>query len=150
MALVQVLKSAGSNMFGELASQYFKVITASLANYKEVHIIFDQYWDAFIKAGERVCRGSMSASLEVKIHGSSTPVLKQWDKFILNLKNKVNLCDFLSESFCYLGRQQLPSDKTLVIVEDSTKYGSRAVMVRSGNCEEVNDLETDHEEADTR
>ena len=61
MALVQVLKSAGSSMFGELASQYFKVITTSLANYKEVHIVLDQYWDASIKAGERARRGSMSA-----------------------------------------------------------------------------------------
>ena len=149
MALVQVLKSAGSSMFGELASQYFKVITASLANYKEIHIVFDQYWDASIKAGERARRGSMSASLEVKIHGSSTPMPKQWEKFILNPKNKTNLCDFLSESFCYLRRQQLPPDKTLVI-SGGFNDGSRVVMVRSGNCEEVNDLESDHEEADTR
>ena len=69
--------------------------------------------------------------------------------FILNPKNKINLCDFLSESFCYLRRQQLPPDKTLVI-GGGFNNGSRALMVRSGNFEEVNDLESDHEEADTR
>ena len=149
MALVQVLKSAGSSTFGELASKYFKVSTASLSNYKEVHIVFDQYWDVSIKAGERARRGSLSASLEVKIHGPSTPVPKQWGKFIPNPQNKINLCDFLSESFCNLGRQQLPPDKTLVI-GGGFKNGRRSVMVRSGHCEDVNDLESDHEEADTR
>ena len=85
MALVQVLKSVGSSTFGELASKYFKAIT-SLANCKEVHIVFDQYWDASIKAGERARRGSLpNASLEVKIHGPSTPVPKQWGKYIPNL-----------------------------------------------------------------
>ena len=72
MALVQVLKSAGGSMFGKLTSQYFKVITTSLANYKEVHIIFDKYWDASITAGERARRGLMSALLEVKNNGWST------------------------------------------------------------------------------
>lgn len=91
MALVQVLKSAGSSTFGELASKYFKAITTSLASCKEVHIVFDQYWDTSIKAGERARRGSLNASLEVKIHGPSTPVPKQWGKYIPNPQNKINL-----------------------------------------------------------
>jgi len=64
MALVQVLKSTGSCTFGELASKYFKAIITSLANCKEVHIVFDQHWDASIKAGERERRGSLNASLD--------------------------------------------------------------------------------------
>ena len=115
MALVQVLKSAGSSSFGELASKYFKAITTSLTSCKEVHIVFNQYWDASIKAGERARRGSLTASLEVKIHRPSTPVPKQWGKYIPNLQNKINLCDFLSETFCSLERQQLPPEKNLVI-----------------------------------
>ena len=74
MALVQVLKSAGSSTFGELATKYFKAITTSLASCKEVHIVFDQYWDASIKAGERARRSFLNASLEVKIHRPSTPM----------------------------------------------------------------------------
>ena len=149
MALVQVLKSAGSSTFGELASKYLKVITTSLTNCNEVHIVFDQYWDASIKAGERARRGSLNASLEVKIHGPSTPIPKQWGKFIPNSQNKTNLCDFLSESFCSLGRQQFSPGKTLVI-GGGFKNGKRAVIVRRGQCEDVNELESDHEEADTR
>ena len=48
MDVVQVLKSTGSSTFGELSSKYFKPITTSLANCKEVHIVFDQYWDVSI------------------------------------------------------------------------------------------------------
>ena len=91
MALVQVLKSAGSSTSGELASKYFKAITTLLANYKEFHIVFDQYWDLLIKAGERARRDSLIVLLEIKIHGSSTPVPKQQGKFIPNPQNKINL-----------------------------------------------------------
>lgn len=58
----------------------------------------------------------------------------------------MNLCDFLSESFCNLGRQQLPPDKTLVI-GGGFKNGRRAEIVRSGHCEDVNDPESDYEES---
>ena len=149
MALVQVMKSSGSTTFGELASKYFKVITTVLIHCNEVHIVFDQYWDVSIKAEERARRGSLAASLEVKIHGPSTPVPKQWGKFIPNPQNKINLCDFLTESFCDLGRAQLPSNKILVI-GGGFKNGRRAVMVRNGHSEDINALESDHEEADTR
>ena len=113
MALVQVMKFAEKESFGELASKYS--ITSSLVSYKEVYIVFDQYWDLPIKAGERALRGSLYSCLEVKICGPSTPVPKQWGKFISNPQNKVNLYHFLSASFCDLGRQHLPQDKTLII-----------------------------------
>ena len=47
---------------------------------------------ASIKAGERVRRGSLNTSLEIKIHGPSNPVPKQWGKYLPNLQNKTNLC----------------------------------------------------------
>lgn len=77
MTLVKVLKLPGSSTFGELASKYFKVITASLANCKEVHIVLDQYWYVSINTEEGARRGSLSASLEYKIHGPSTHLPKQ-------------------------------------------------------------------------
>jgi hypothetical protein len=148
MALVQVMKLAGTKTFGELASKYFNAITSSLVSCKEVHIVFDQYWDLSIKAGERTLRGSLNSCLEVKIHGPSTPVPKQWGKFISNPQNKVNLCHFLSASFCDLGRQHLSPGKSLII-GGGFKNGRRAVMVRWSHQEDIFDLESDHEEADT-
>ena len=66
MALVQVMKLAGTKAFGELAYKYFNAITSSLVSCKEVHIVFDQYWDLSIKAGERTLRGSLNSCLEVR------------------------------------------------------------------------------------
>ena len=68
MALVQVMKSAGTKIFGELASKYFNMITSFLVSCSEVYIVFDQFWDLLIKAAERVFRGLVISCLEVKIH----------------------------------------------------------------------------------
>eukprot|EP00794_Sanderia_malayensis_P004496 gene4496-5094_t len=111
MAFIQVMKSAGSSTFGDLTTKYFNVLTSSFGYCKELHIVFDQYWDALIK-------------------------------------NKINLCEFLSETFCELGRQEHPPEKTLVI-SGGLKNARRAVKVRYGHCEDVDYLESDHEEADT-
>ena len=74
---------------------------------------------------------------------------KQWGTFIPNPQNKINLCNFLSESLCNLGRQQLSVNQKLVI-GGGFKDGTRTVTVRSGHCEDGRALTSDHEEADTR
>ena len=47
MATVQMMKSAGTTTFGELAMKYFTSIVSPLSqsNYSEVHLVFDQYWE---------------------------------------------------------------------------------------------------------
>lgn len=150
MAMVQMLKSAGAGTFGELATKYFTSITAPLSqsNCDEVHIIFDQYWETSIKGGERQRRGSTS-SLEVYIHGPSTPIPKQWGKYIANPQNKVNLCDFLTSSFCNIGKERLAVNKKLVI-GGGYKDGEKAVCATRTTVEELETLKSNHEEADTR
>ena len=116
MAIVQMMKSAGASTFGELASKYYTAITAPLAqsSCKEVHMVFNQYWETSIKGGERSRRGS-SSSLEVYIHDPSTPIPKQWAKYITNPQNKINLCDFLTNTMCSRGKEQLADGKKIVI-----------------------------------
>ena len=91
MALIQMLKTGGSNTFGDLSLMYFKAITAFFEQYKcsRVDIVFDSYRDMSIKAGEREKRGD-SVALEVKIYDSATPVPKQWDKYMTNAQNKTS------------------------------------------------------------
>ena len=91
MALDEVMKFAGPKTFREITSEYFNAIIFSLVSYKEVHVVFNPYWDLSIKAGECALRGSLNSCLEVKICGPSTPVPKQRGKFISNPQNKVNL-----------------------------------------------------------
>ena len=84
MALVQSLRFAGATTFGEMATKYFEVFTA---HYQQrchrLDVVFDRYWQLSIKAGEQQKQGEANA-LEVQIHGASTPVPKQFPKYISN------------------------------------------------------------------
>ena len=75
---------------------------------------------------------------------------KQWGKYIPNPQNKINL-KYVTfyQSFCILGRQQLLPEKNLVI-GGGFENGRWAPVVRRGHCEDVDVLESDHEEVDTR
>ena len=80
MAVVQMMKNAGSATFGELANKYFQLITAHLGNNgcNRVDVVFDRYdKEDSIKEAERAQRGS-SSSFEVRISGPSTPFPKKW------------------------------------------------------------------------
>ena len=63
MAVIQMIKSGRTATFGELANHYFNTFTSLLSTHKCycVHVVFDQYLDDSIKAGERARRDSSSA-----------------------------------------------------------------------------------------
>ena len=124
MAVVQMMKSGNASTFGELANKFYAITTEPLLQNgcDRVDIVFDQYRDMSIKSHERSRRGSSSA-LEVKINSPSTPVPRQWAKYISNPRNKTNLCTFLAQVLSELGRKKLPQGKCLVI-------GGAAVMER--------------------
>ena len=54
MAVIQMIKFGHTAMFGELAKHYFNIFTSPLSTRKCycVHVVFDQYLDDSIKAGE--------------------------------------------------------------------------------------------------
>ena len=145
------MKSSGASTFGELALKYFTIITSQLShnNCTVVHLVFDQYWSHSIKAGERSRRGS-SETHEVKITGPSTPVPKQWGKYILNPKNKTSLCDFLTSSLCKLGQEKLPHGKQLIIAGGFLDGEIAVGIARECPVQQIGVLKSNHEEADTR
>lgn len=152
MATEQLMKSAGTTTFGELTMKYFTSIVSPLSqsNCSEVHLVFDQYWETSIKAGERARRGT-SSSLEIRINGPSTPIPKQWSKYIGNPQNKINMCDFLTSEICKIGKEKLAANKKLIIM-GGYKEGERVVCVTCEVCKDLEDLHlsSDQEEADTR
>ena len=80
MAVVQIMKNAGSATFGELTNKYFQVITAHLSNNSRncLDVVFDRNEkEDSVKGAEHARRGS-SSSFEVRISGPSTPVPKKW------------------------------------------------------------------------
>ena len=145
-----MIKSGRTATFGELAKNYFNTFTSPLSTHKCycVHVVFDQYLDDSIKAGERARRGSSSA-LEVYIGGPATPVPKQCDKYISNPNNKKNLCDFLTHSMCNLGQRHL-RESTQLVIGGGLKDGERCVAITRDSCVDVEDLKSNQEEADTR
>ena len=151
MAIVQAAKSAGARTFGELASKYFKVITAPLSkdNCSRVDVVFDRYDKPdSIKGGERARRGT-SSGFEVKISGPHTPIPKQWQKYINNPKNKAMLQVFLSESWSALAQSSLIAGQQLVIGGGFEAPKDARLVIRGHQCS-LQPVESDHEEADTR
>jgi len=96
-----------------------------------VDVVFDRYDKPFsIKGNERERRGSSSA-LEIKIIGPSTPVPKQWNKYISNPQNKGNLTAFLSNTWCQMSQQELHHGQVLVL-GGGFKECNKAVLVVKG------------------
>ncbi|KAK3696845.1 hypothetical protein QZH41_003454 [Actinostola sp. cb2023] len=149
MAMIQMLKNANEATFGKMATKYFDHFMSLFSpNCSRIDVVFDQYRNESIKCGERERRGE-STSLEVKIYSSSTPVPKQWLKYIGNPRNKLNLMGFLSETWCTMARDSLHQHQQLVLA-GGFKDGTKVVSISGGASEEVHSLFSDQEEADTR
>ena len=149
MALVQSLRFAGATTFREMATKYFEVF---IAHYQQrchqLDIAFDCYWQLSIKAAERQKRGEAKALEAVKrIHGASTPVPKQFPKYISNAANEVTISAFLTEAWVEMVKQRLPADKELLIGGGATD-GQLALSIKNGECTEVTALHCDYEEVD--
>jgi hypothetical protein len=151
MAIVQMVKTGGTSTFGELADKYWHIFTVPLnqEDCNRVDIVFDRY-DRLesLKAEERLKRGS-STALEVKIAGENTPVPKQWAKYISNPSNKSNLVAFLSKRWHDTGPNMLSADNC-VILAGGFNDGMDVVVISANNSSYLEELRSDHEEADTR
>ena len=87
--------------------------------------------------------------MEVNIHSGSTPIPKQWTKFISNSRNKERLAEFVCENLI----NQLPGRLgpfLKVLLAGGFTDGSRTVSLDQGSTAAVLQLRLDHEEADTR
>lgn len=112
-------------------------------------MVFDRYdLPQSIKESERLRRGSSNA-LEINIANRNTPVPKQWQKFISNSKNKVNLISFLCKEWCEMAKSKLRRDQELIIGGGLTDP-TLAIMISNGRSRTLDELKSDHEEADTR
>ena len=147
--LIQMEKSAGCTIFGELCLKYENILTTTLRcnSCSRVDLLFDQYREISIKQRERTKRES--SVLTVNIYNGSTPVPKQWTKFILNPKIKGNL----AESLCVFLSESLPTRldaSQKVVLAGGFKEGMKTVSVSKNSTVVEPDLISDNEEADTR
>lgn len=142
MALVQKLN--GSNKtFGQVAELAFAHVLHEGAQSKRIDVVFDVYQSTSIKDAERVKRGA-SSSLQYKNLVSGHHV-QQWRKFLAGSANKTSLIEFLTEEWKLPKYKDKLQDKTLYITCEQ-----RCFMVTGDDWEEVPELESTQEEADTR
>ena len=149
MPLIQMVKSAGCTTFGELCLKYENILTTTLRcnSCSRVDLLFDQYREISIKQRQRTKRES--SALTVNIYNGSTPVPKQWTKFISNPKNK----ESLAESLCVFLSESLPTRldaSQKVVLAGGFKEGMKTVSVSKNSTVVEPDLISDNEEADTR
>ena len=148
MAILQTIKTIPST-FGELAHKLLVMVVelAMKSEAKRVDFVCDRYPAQSIKDFERAIRGERGTQL-IKIFSCLQKVPRQWRKFITAGENK-ELIKFL---FKYWSEECDP--QLLRGVEVFVAHENRChQLVTSTNtiaCHEVEDLESDHEEADTR
>lgn len=150
MALLQSLTSIPPT-FGKLSSLVLSRLLSLVVYLKATRVDFvaDQYPELSIKGAERSKR-AVSGCTRVTIYGKNQPTPSQWKKYLSNGKNKETLISFIIDCWKELKSEDL-SGLTLFITqgEKCLKFHptsfSHAVVATV-----VPELESDHEEADTR
>lgn len=114
-----------------------------------MYFVTDQYIVNSIKSYERSRRG-MSGSIRVKIDRREQKRPKQWNKYLKNAANKLDLVRFIFEDWSHPTRFfGLISTKT-VFVNVESKFYKLSTVDDEVHAEEEEDLSTDQEEADTK
>ena len=78
-----------------------------------------------------------------------TPILKQRKRFLSNCKNEENLANFLFEDWCQEAARRLHADHVLQLA-GGFRDGEKTVSVSQGRINHIEELRSDHEEADSR
>lgn len=149
MALFQMMKDI-PNTFEELSLNILKNIVTIASKFGSTRIDFvcDRYPEQSIKGSERAKRGS-SGSTTIKVFGRSQKVPRQWKKFLSSGSNKEEIMEFLFRDWKKL-HPSLFKEKEIFVTHRSQCHRFFVNDENVINNECVDQLECDHEEADTR
>lgn len=148
MAILQQMQDIPQT-FGDLALYILKYIINMGVNYKSktVHFVTDTYPDISIKHGERQRRTTGGETI-IKIGSPAQKTPKQFKKFLANGSNKEALVHFLFKEWASVDPALLKGISLIM---------THGEMCHNINCEnnillinEIPELRSDHEEADTK
>lgn len=142
MALVQRTKG-DQKTFGQVASSILASALHEGSHSQRIDIVFDVYKEQSIKNMERLSR-STETGVQFK-NISSGQIVRQWRNFLTNSKNKTSLIEFLLHEWMKPRSLDSLGDKVLFVT-----CGSKCYKLKADTSQEVPDLETSQEEADTR
>lgn len=142
MSLIQ--KMNGDNRtFAQVAKSALLSVLQEGEKSERLDVVFDVYHQTSIKDAERVNRGADSALQHKNLVGGH--YVRQWRKFLCSSSNKNSLIKFLVAEWKHPQYRQLLHGKTLYMTCEETCY-----KLTKEKCEEVTELHSTHEEADTR
>ena len=142
MSLVQ--KTQGNDKtFAQLADTVLSQVMHEGAESSRIDVVFDVYEDISIKNTERTRRGSDTGIQYKSI--SPGHKIQQWRKLLCSPTNKTNLIKFLVDEWKTDARRERLNDKTLYVT-----CAQACFKLTRENCEEVQELTSSQEEADTR
>ena len=147
MAVLQSLKNVPET-FEELAVTIFHTVVPQRTFARRIGFVTDRYSEISAKNPERQRRASQG-TVGVKITGGRQKCPKQWKKFLSSGENKRTLTKFLLEQWSQdIYMDQIGSRKVYYAIEN--KCFSLSVSAGKVICVEVPELNSNHEETDTK
>ena len=142
MSMVQ--KINGSNKtFSQLAKQLLLQAIQEGSQSTRIDIVFDVYRLNSIKNAETVHRGETSTAVHKKLYAGQR--VQQWKRFLSSSANKTSLIKFFAEQWKQPEYRRMLTDKMLFVTCDTMCF-----KLTEDNCEQVPQLFSNQEEADTR
>jgi len=133
--------------FGNVSGKVAAVVRGLSFDYTA--LVGDNYQnEESIKSEERARRAHVQMQ-EIRNPTSETPLPRQTAKFLSNPLNKINLADFVLRDLIDTFINDLPDEMTVFLC-GGFRDPEKAVRVRQNTCEDVESLQSDHEEADSR
>ena len=146
MALVQSAVTQNSILFGDLAVCLSQAVTNAFRYANTVVICPDRYdVEESIKCFER-SRRKKAFVPERKIMHDNQTLPSNFKEFLMNPKNKCNFVNFLSDFWTSFFRSRLAESQKLLI----GLIDGLTIEVQGNNVRNVETLQSDHEEADSR
>ncbi|XP_046853934.1 uncharacterized protein LOC124447078 [Xenia sp. Carnegie-2017] len=153
MALIQTMKSKWKT-FGEFCDAIFNNVLKLAKDWKATRVDFvaDRYLPTSIKESERNRRSENTGIQKIRVFDKNQHVPKQWKKFLALGENKESLIQFLCEHWGNYVSSCLGHLSSLYVTSKDKCYC--ITRARSDEdkveCNEMYELECNHEEADTR
>ena len=150
MAVVQKYSSrSGINTFGD--SLHVLVSLCFRLSLREALLLLSDRYDSklSIKAGERKRRGCLSNSPKVIVNSKDQVLPRNMKAYFVSPNEKDNLNSFVFNELESLAQQVLTESQALVLAEGFSDH-ERPVSVSSGKKEDLLEVFSDQQEADTK
>ena len=152
MALIKMVltESSDAKTFGELSDLLLNLVfRKSSASCFLMSVVCDRYGHKDSIKSEERARRRRSLMQEIQVRNRITSIPKRRRRFLSNCKNKENLANFLFEDWCQEAARRLRAAHVLQLA-GGFRNGEKTVSVSQGRINYIEELRSDHEEADSR